>query len=259
MTSGFQEKSDRAEKRELRRQCIVDTAARLFAELGFSHCEMERLAAELQIAKGTLYLYFPGKEDLFLAMVDSPDAVLGLVAKTYAVLTGFLDEFRAAFPHHNVIHCPTAAFAPPELGCSLSEDEAGSLSPAMFERFCLPSLVAMSERYGGMFMHCCAKADAHYPLFASVPRLRGLNRVFQYPPGPGPALAQFAAETVHMVAWRDEAGIAELLDLARPDTRFLFDLGWQPLDSAAACLDRLRTRIAEGPCDIVAKWVAERD
>ncbi|MFO1021835.1 MAG: helix-turn-helix domain-containing protein, partial [Planctomycetales bacterium] len=70
MTSAFQEKSDRAEKRELRRQCIVDTAARLFAELGFSHCEMERLAAELQIAKGTLYLYFPGKEDLFLACVD---------------------------------------------------------------------------------------------------------------------------------------------------------------------------------------------
>ncbi len=193
------------------------------------------------------------KEELFLAMVDSPEAVLGLVAKTYAVLTGFLDDFRAAFPQHNVIHCPSAAFAPPELGCSLSEDEAGSLSPAMFERFCLPSLVAMSERYGGMFMHCCAKADAHYPLFARVPRLRGLNRVFQYPPGPGPALEQFAAETVHMVAWRDEAGIAELLNLARPDTRFLFDLGWQPLDSAAACLDRLRARFAEGPRDVVVK------
>lgn len=70
MTSGLPEKCDRAEKRELRRQQIVDTAARLFAELGFSNCEMERLASELQIAKGTLYLYFPGKEDLFLACVD---------------------------------------------------------------------------------------------------------------------------------------------------------------------------------------------
>jgi len=180
------------------------------------------------------------KEDLFLAMVDAPDAVLALVDKTYALLTGFLDDFRRAFPQHNAIHCPGAAYGPPALGCSLSEDEAGSLSPAMFERFCLPSLVAMSERYGGMWMHCCAKADAHYPLFARVPRLRGLNRVFQYPPGPGPALELFDGATVHMVAWRDEAGVREMLDLARPDTRFLFDMGARPLDEARSCLERLR-------------------
>lgn len=31
---------------------------------------MERLATELGIAKGTLYLYFPGKQDLFFACVD---------------------------------------------------------------------------------------------------------------------------------------------------------------------------------------------
>lgn len=31
---------------------------------------MERVAADLGIAKGTLYLYFPGKQDLFFACVD---------------------------------------------------------------------------------------------------------------------------------------------------------------------------------------------
>lgn len=31
---------------------------------------MERVAAELGIAKGTLYLYFPGKQELFFACVD---------------------------------------------------------------------------------------------------------------------------------------------------------------------------------------------
>jgi AcrR family transcriptional regulator len=58
------------DKRSQRRQAIVETAARLFAETGFTDCEMERVASEAGIAKGTLYLYFPGKQELFFACVD---------------------------------------------------------------------------------------------------------------------------------------------------------------------------------------------
>jgi AcrR family transcriptional regulator len=60
----------RADRRSERRQRIIEAAARLFAQLGFTGCEMERVATELGIAKGTLYLYFPGKQDLFFACVD---------------------------------------------------------------------------------------------------------------------------------------------------------------------------------------------
>ncbi len=59
------------DRREERRQAIIDVAARLFAELGYTACEMERVAAELGIAKGTLYLYFSSKETLFYACVDA--------------------------------------------------------------------------------------------------------------------------------------------------------------------------------------------
>ncbi|HEY4308679.1 MAG TPA: TetR/AcrR family transcriptional regulator [Pirellulales bacterium] len=58
-------------RREERRQAIIETAARLFAELGYASCEMERVASELGIAKGTLYLYFSSKEALFYACVDA--------------------------------------------------------------------------------------------------------------------------------------------------------------------------------------------
>ncbi|WP_425613508.1 TetR/AcrR family transcriptional regulator [Anatilimnocola sp. NA78] len=58
------------EGRETRRCAIIATAAKLFAELGYSSCEMDRLAAKLKIAKGTLYLYFTSKEELFCACVD---------------------------------------------------------------------------------------------------------------------------------------------------------------------------------------------
>ena len=60
----------RSQRRSERCQAIVETAARLFADLGYTACEMERVAAELQIAKGTLYLYFPAKQELFFACVD---------------------------------------------------------------------------------------------------------------------------------------------------------------------------------------------
>ena len=58
-------------RREERRQAIIEVAARLFAELGYTACEMERVAAELGIAKGTLYLYFASKEELFCACSDA--------------------------------------------------------------------------------------------------------------------------------------------------------------------------------------------
>src|SRR6516165_970605 len=59
-----------SEKRLQRRQTIVESAARLFADIGYTACEMERVATEAGIAKGTLYLYFPGKQELFFACVD---------------------------------------------------------------------------------------------------------------------------------------------------------------------------------------------
>jgi AcrR family transcriptional regulator len=57
-------------KRAERRSAIIAAATRLFAEVGYASCEMDRVAAELKVAKGTLYLYFPSKEELFYACVD---------------------------------------------------------------------------------------------------------------------------------------------------------------------------------------------
>jgi AcrR family transcriptional regulator len=60
----------RDEQRSRRQEAIIRAASKLFAELGYAGCEMERVAEEVKVAKGTLYLYFPSKEALFLAAVD---------------------------------------------------------------------------------------------------------------------------------------------------------------------------------------------
>jgi AcrR family transcriptional regulator len=53
-----------------RREEILDTAARVFAEHGYPGADVQIVANELEIGKGTVYRYFPTKRDLFLAAAD---------------------------------------------------------------------------------------------------------------------------------------------------------------------------------------------
>ncbi|MGQ0636693.1 MAG: TetR/AcrR family transcriptional regulator [Planctomycetaceae bacterium] len=58
------------DRRSARRQVILEAAARLFASQGYSDCDMECVASAAGVAKGTLYLYFAGKRELFFECVD---------------------------------------------------------------------------------------------------------------------------------------------------------------------------------------------
>jgi AcrR family transcriptional regulator len=53
-----------------RREEILDVAARLFAEHGYSETDTEQIAREVGLSKGSLFRYFPTKRELFLAAVD---------------------------------------------------------------------------------------------------------------------------------------------------------------------------------------------
>lgn len=55
---------------EARREEILATATRLFAEHGFSEAMTQELADRLGVGKGTIYRYFPSKRELFLAATD---------------------------------------------------------------------------------------------------------------------------------------------------------------------------------------------
>src|SRR5262245_55428619 len=53
-----------------RQEQILETAAKLFARYGYADTDTQLLADELGVGKGTLYRYFPSKQELFLAAVD---------------------------------------------------------------------------------------------------------------------------------------------------------------------------------------------
>src|SRR5262249_10408318 len=53
-----------------RREDILDAAVALFARQGFANSDMQELADAVGVGKGTLYRYFPSKDELFLAAAD---------------------------------------------------------------------------------------------------------------------------------------------------------------------------------------------
>ncbi len=53
-----------------KRTVILDAALRTFVKRGYSDTKVAEIASEAGVAEGTLYNYFPGKEDLLLALFD---------------------------------------------------------------------------------------------------------------------------------------------------------------------------------------------
>jgi AcrR family transcriptional regulator len=58
------------EQKEERRRAILAAALHLWGECTFEEFTMAQLAARLGLAKGTLYLYFQTKEELFVVLLD---------------------------------------------------------------------------------------------------------------------------------------------------------------------------------------------
>jgi AcrR family transcriptional regulator len=57
-------------QREARRQAILDAALRCFSRDGFHAATTPDIAREAGVSQGALYLYFPTKEDMVVALAD---------------------------------------------------------------------------------------------------------------------------------------------------------------------------------------------
>ncbi|WP_042423713.1 TetR/AcrR family transcriptional regulator [Comamonas granuli] len=61
--------SKRERRKEARPGELLDAALDLFVEKGYAATRVEEVAARAGVSKGTLFLYFPSKEELFKAVV----------------------------------------------------------------------------------------------------------------------------------------------------------------------------------------------
>lgn len=182
------------------------------------------------------------KEDLLCSTALDPDAVKRLSRKCAQTLKTFLTEFRREFPTLSPCNCPGCCWTPPELGPWLANDECGTMNGEMFEEFCLPELIELSEAFGGLGMHCCADAEHQFPHFNKIPNFYGFNRV-EAKRGYMPLLEHFTGKgsPVHVLAWISDDSIEQLIHSAPQETRFIFNLMDVDYEAGVRWLDKMRS------------------
>ncbi len=68
--------------KETRRQQLLDAAIGVFAHKGYHETSIDDIIREAEVARGTFYLYFAGKKEIFLAVIDHYfELVSGLVSR----------------------------------------------------------------------------------------------------------------------------------------------------------------------------------
>ena len=71
----------RCDKPEPKRTAILNAARCIFARNGFADTNVEDIAAEAKVAKGTIYLYFPSKQQIYMAALLEDARGLDLVSR----------------------------------------------------------------------------------------------------------------------------------------------------------------------------------
>jgi AcrR family transcriptional regulator len=81
-----------------KRKALIETASRLFAQYGYHAVGIDRIIAESQVAKMTMYKYFPSKNKLVVEVLNTKSAELAAdIATAVAPHSCPLEKLRAVF------------------------------------------------------------------------------------------------------------------------------------------------------------------
>jgi AcrR family transcriptional regulator len=95
----------RQERSITRQERILDAALDVFAEAGYQQATVDEIASSAQTSKGGIYFHFPGKDAIFLALLDRSanlllsrvreriDAASDPIAKVDAALLALVQTF----------------------------------------------------------------------------------------------------------------------------------------------------------------------
>ena len=103
---GITERKER--EKEHRKEEIIDAAQKVFFEKGLTTATMDEIAEAAELSKGTLYLYYKSKEDMYLAVMMRGMEVLYKIyepivaseGSTIQQLVKFGDTYKEFFRSH---------------------------------------------------------------------------------------------------------------------------------------------------------------
>ncbi len=97
--------SGRTASSKKRTQDIIDAAAQIFHEQGYSDTSVHDIAESVGILKGSLYYYIRSKEDLlFQVLSDVHDAFKGIVNRTRAIDAPAIERLRYYIGEHVIFN-----------------------------------------------------------------------------------------------------------------------------------------------------------
>ncbi len=114
---------------EERPQQILDAALSVFAEHGIDGAKLEEIAARAGVSKGTIYLYFPSKEELFRAVIRQKIGPLIANADLLVAAEGTAEQQMRAYLAH-------------QWECLGREESEGWIRLVVFELHKYPDLAA---------------------------------------------------------------------------------------------------------------------
>ena len=116
---GIEERKER--EKEHRKEEILNAAQKVFFDKGLPSATMDEIAEAAELSKGTLYLYYKSKEDLYLgvmmrgmqtlyteyeSLAASPDSPLRKIIKLSELYTAFFASNRKFFRMFHFLQMP---------------------------------------------------------------------------------------------------------------------------------------------------------
>lgn len=139
---GIQERKER--EKGHRREEILDAAQTVFFDKGLHFATMDEIAVQAELSKGTLYLYFKSKEDLYLAVMMRGMEILRTIFAQVAqsgkpvasMLISLSDEYLSYFNNHREYFRMIHFLQTPQFHKQVSEDvkkSCGALNRQVWE------------------------------------------------------------------------------------------------------------------------------
>jgi AcrR family transcriptional regulator len=125
---GITERKER--EKESRKESIIDAAQKVFFEKGLLLSTMDEIAETAELAKGTLYLYYHSKEDLYLAVMMRGMLIMSsmfeeVIARNLSVVQTMVEltkSYTAFFEQHKNYFRMMNFFNTPQFHKQVSEE-----------------------------------------------------------------------------------------------------------------------------------------
>ncbi len=110
---------------------------------------------DLQGPLNTLSLVWEQK-NMMVSMYESPGSVHAALEKVTDLLIKNIESIYKKIPG---IEAPLWPFIwlPPDIGIGITEDYMPLLSPGLYKEFGLPYVKRLSDKFKGLFIHCCGQ------------------------------------------------------------------------------------------------------